>query len=112
MDRDFSHGCIRLQDPEKMANWVFQQSGTDWTPDKIHEAMTDSTHVRVNLKNPIPVVITYATAEVNPSGQVYFFNDVYGLDASLNKQFLQQDQQRSSPANQQTAVQQESALRK
>jgi len=81
--RDFSHGCIRVEHPAQLADWVLREQ-TDWTPERIRAAMNgtaDST--QVNLKRPIPVLILYATATVTEDGAVHFFDDIYGHDATL-----------------------------
>ncbi len=81
--RDFSHGCIRLQDPEKLADWVLRDQ-PEWTPENIHNAMkTGEDNKTVSLKKPIPVVIFYATARVDDNGTVHFFDDIYGYDKDM-----------------------------
>jgi murein L,D-transpeptidase YcbB/YkuD len=83
--RDFSHGCIRVEFPDKLAEWILQGNG-EWTLDKIRDAMNNGTDSRqVNLKQKRPVVIVYATAVVLPDGTVKFFQDIYGHDARLQK---------------------------
>jgi len=80
--RDFSHGCIRLEQPAALAGWVLKAK-PDWTPDRIKAAMSGSAPVQVNLDRPIPVLILYATAVAEPDGQIDFFDDIYGHDADL-----------------------------
>ncbi len=81
--RDFSHGCIRLQEPEKLADWVLRDQ-PDWTPDKIHDAMENGEdNKNVSLTHPIPVLIFYETARVGEDGRVHFFNDIYGYDKDM-----------------------------
>lgn len=81
--RDRSHGCIRLNDAEAMANWVLQGQG-DWDAAKVHDAMFGTNDNKtVGLKNPLPVVITYLTANADEDGTVHFFDDVYGYDKQL-----------------------------
>jgi murein L,D-transpeptidase YcbB/YkuD len=81
--RDRSHGCIRLNDAEKMADWVLQGQG-DWDTQKIHDAMYgDTDNQQVGLKTPLPVNITYLTANADEDGTVHFFDDVYGYDQQL-----------------------------
>ncbi|MGB9382649.1 L,D-transpeptidase family protein, partial [Candidatus Binatus sp.] len=83
--RDFSHGCIRVERPADLAAWVLRDR-PEWTMDKIQAAMnTGPDNVQVNLKNPIPVLILYSTAVVDPNGEVRFFDDIYGYDKSLNR---------------------------
>lgn len=82
--RDFSHGCVRLQDPAKLADWVLSDQ-PQWTPDAIDAAMqSGEDNKTVPLKHPIPVLIFYATARVGEDGRVYFFKDLYGYDADMN----------------------------
>jgi murein L,D-transpeptidase YcbB/YkuD len=80
--RAFSHGCIRLSDPEKMARYVLRDQ-PEWTDEKIFDAMNSGSEKYVKVKNPIPVVITYYTAWVDENGQLNFRDDIYGHDERL-----------------------------
>jgi L,D-transpeptidase YcbB len=80
--RDFSHGCIRLEDPVKLATWVLQGM-PEWTEEKIRSAMNGETTVEIKLKDPIPVLIFYSTAVVLQGEEPHFFHDIYSLDADL-----------------------------
>ena len=82
--RDFSHGCVRLEKPADLAAWVLR-GNPGWTPDRIRAAMDGTTTQQVNLAHPIPVLILYGTVVVPEDGQVYFYDDVYGHDAALEK---------------------------
>jgi murein L,D-transpeptidase YcbB/YkuD len=82
--RDFSHGCIRLERPADLAAWVLHDN-PGWTPKRIRAAMNGSTTRQVNLAHPIPVLIVYATAIALDDGLVYFYDDIYGHDADLEK---------------------------
>ncbi|MEO5562273.1 MAG: L,D-transpeptidase family protein [Chitinophagaceae bacterium] len=85
--RAYSHGCIRLSDPVKMANWLLE-SNPDWTPDKIEKAMNSRDEKFVKLKKPVPVIITYYTAWVAEDGQLNFRDDIYGHDAALTEKMF------------------------
>ena len=80
--RAYSHGCIRLKEPEKFANYVLRNQ-PEWTPEKISEAMNSGDEKYVKVKDPIPVVITYYTAWVDENGRLNFREDIYGHDARL-----------------------------
>lgn len=80
--RDFSHGCMRVEEPEKLAQWVLRDH-PEWTTARITEAMNGSKPLEVNLEKPIPVLIVYATAVALESGEVHFFDDIYGQDRDL-----------------------------
>lgn len=82
--RDFSHGCIRVQDPGGLAAWVLRDK-PGWDPATIQAAMNGTQTVQVNLDHPIPVLIIYTTAVVEPEGQVHFFDDIYGYDKKLEQ---------------------------
>jgi murein L,D-transpeptidase YcbB/YkuD len=80
--RDFSHGCVRVEDPTALAAWVLREQ-PQWTTEKIKAAMNGKGESQVNLKSPIPVLIIYTTATVDDGGVVHFFDDIYGHDATL-----------------------------
>jgi murein L,D-transpeptidase YcbB/YkuD len=83
--RDFSHGCIRLERPADLADWVLR-GNPGWTTEKIRAAMQGSANNnQVNLTKPIPVLIIYATVVVTEDGLVHFYDDIYGQDAALEK---------------------------
>jgi murein L,D-transpeptidase YcbB/YkuD len=82
--RDFSHGCIRVEKPVELAAWLLQDQ-PKWTLDAVRAAMQSGPdNQQVNLTRPVPVVIIYLTAVVEEDGEVYFFDDIYGHDRSLN----------------------------
>jgi murein L,D-transpeptidase YcbB/YkuD len=89
-DRDkraYSHGCIRLSDPVKMANYILQDD-PQWSPEKIEEAMNSGIEKYVKVKNPVPVLITYYTAWVDENGLLHFADDIYDHDkAIISKMF-------------------------
>jgi len=80
--RSFSHGCVRLEQPEKLAAYVLRDQ-PEWTPERISEAMQGAQEHHVKLKVPIPVYLGYWTARVAPDGVVQFRKDVYGIDGRL-----------------------------
>ena len=82
--RDFSHGCVRVQHPDQLAVWVLRNTPGDWDLDKVQDAMNNGQdNHTVSLKQPIPIVIFYATANVDDDGAVHFFDDIYGYDKQL-----------------------------
>jgi murein L,D-transpeptidase YcbB/YkuD len=82
--RDFSHGCVRIEDPAALAAWVLRDR-SQWTPARIDDAMLGKDSMSVKLANRIPVLILYHTAMVEENGDVRFFDDIYGQDAALEK---------------------------
>jgi murein L,D-transpeptidase YcbB/YkuD len=83
--RDFSHGCIRVEDPVALAVWALRDN-PGWTAERVEEAMNGDRTFREKLAKPIPVLIVYGTAVVAQNGRVYFFRDIYRLDADLEKE--------------------------
>lgn len=85
--RDFSHGCIRVQEPVALARFVLRDDPT-WTEDRIREAMEKGSSRTLRLTQPLPVLITYSTVVVK-GGRVFFYPDVYGLDRLLDQALRQ-----------------------
>jgi murein L,D-transpeptidase YcbB/YkuD len=85
--RAYSHGCIRVREPEKLAQYVLRNQ-PEWTPEKINEAMNSGQEKFVKVKDPIPVLITYYTAWVDENGQMNFREDIYGHDADLGSKMF------------------------
>jgi len=82
--RDFSHGCVRVQKPAELAAFLLKDQ-PNWTLDAVNAAMQSGANNRqVNLTTPVPVILIYMTAVVEEDGQVYFYDDIYGHDKSLN----------------------------
>ena len=82
--RDFSHGCVRVEDPVALAEWVLRGQD-DWSRDQVLVAMNANQSRRVNLARPIQVILFYITAVVMPEdGSLRFAEDVYGHDTRLN----------------------------
>ncbi|RYY94096.1 MAG: hypothetical protein EOO11_18565 [Chitinophagaceae bacterium] len=90
--RAYSHGCIRLEEPEKMAQYLLRNDPA-WDAVRIEEAMSAGTEKYVRLKNPVPVVITYYTAWVDERGRLNFRDDIYGHDRDLAQKMFSGAQQ-------------------
>jgi murein L,D-transpeptidase YcbB/YkuD len=76
--RAFSHGCIRVEKPAELAQWVL-----GWPADKVRQQMDDPPNDKsVKVPHKIPVYIAYFTAYIN-DGQLYFGNDLYSRDDKL-----------------------------
>jgi murein L,D-transpeptidase YcbB/YkuD len=79
--RAFSHGCVRVEEPETLAQYVLRDQ-LEWTPDRISAAMRAGDERHVKLTEAIPIHIVYMTAWVDANGGLHFQNDVYGYDAT------------------------------
>jgi len=81
-ERDFSHGCIRLEKPLDLADYLLKDD-PKWTPEAIRAAIATGEQKTVSIPRPLPVHILYFTAWVEEDGTVEFRPDVYGADAKL-----------------------------
>lgn len=82
--RDFSHGCVRVQDTVALAEWVLGSEG-GWPRERIQGAMADTRSLRVQLSEPIDVLLFYTTAVAAREGSVRFADDIYRHDARLDR---------------------------
>jgi len=80
--RAFSHGCIRVEKPSELAQWVL-----GWDDARVEAAMHGTDNNAVKVPQKIPVFITYGTAYIR-DGQLYFGNDLYDRDDKLVAQVL------------------------
>lgn len=80
--RDFSHGCIRVRDPQALAAFVLGRN-PEWSSDAIKAAIKAGKSKTASLAAPIPVIVFYTTAIVDSSGRAIFLADVYGHDRKL-----------------------------
>jgi L,D-transpeptidase YcbB len=77
--RSFSHGCVRLEQPEKLAQYVLADQPS-WTTERIEQAMRAGQETTVTLSGALPVYLGYWTARVSADGILQFRTDLYGID--------------------------------
>jgi murein L,D-transpeptidase YcbB/YkuD len=82
--RAFSHGCIRIEKPLELAEYLLRDS-QQWTHERLLLAIEQGEQQTVTLPYPVPVYVGYWTAWVDRDQQVYFVRDLYGRDAALGK---------------------------
>lgn len=95
--RDFSHGCIRVEAPVALAQFVLHDM-PDWNETRIREAMTRGKSNTVRLQQPLPVVLAYGTVIARADGRVSFLPDIYGHDKLLEKALRQRNGRPQQPA--------------
>ncbi len=79
--RTYSHGCVRIQNPEKLAQYLTNKCGTCKNDSvNIYTLIADKRQDVLNLEMKMPIHIQYITNIVDESGSIYFLNDVYNLD--------------------------------
>ena len=85
--RAYSHGCIRLSDPVKFAQYLLRNQ-PEWTPERQEAAMNSGKETFVKINKSVPVIITYYTAWVDENGVLNFRDDIYKQDADLAKRMF------------------------
>lgn len=78
-ERAFSHGCIRLEDPVAMAEWI-AAGEAKLTPGDVETSVSSGENKRITLETRVPVHITYYTVTINDDGSANFWRDVYGRE--------------------------------
>lgn len=85
--RDFSHGCVRIEEPVALALWVLHDQ-PEWTEARVRQSMGRPRPVIARLTEPVPVLLLYQTA-VADGDTVHFVPDLYGQDALLERALQQ-----------------------
>lgn len=80
--RAFSHGCIRVEEPYKLAEYLLRDD-PEWTTEKINAAMIGDKQIFVKLKSKVPVFIAYFTAWIDKNGTLNFRDDIYHHDEKM-----------------------------
>lgn len=81
--RAFSHGCVRVSEPALLAQYVLQNAAERWDAERIEAAMCATAMQRVNLQQPLQVMVFYGTAVATETSGLLFVDDIYGHDARL-----------------------------
>jgi murein L,D-transpeptidase YcbB/YkuD len=79
--RAYSHGCMRVERPLDLAEYVLRDLG--WDRDAIRRGMARGVERAITLSDPVPVYVLYQTAWVDAAEQIEFRDDVYGHDRRL-----------------------------
>lgn len=87
--RSFSHGCIRVEQPKRLAEYVLREQ-KEWTKERIDSAMNGIKELQVTLNKTYPVLIAYFTAWVDEQGRLNFRKDVYNKDHRLAEMIYEQ----------------------
>jgi murein L,D-transpeptidase YcbB/YkuD len=81
--RAFSHGCMRIEKPVDLAEWLLRDR-PEWPRDRIVEESHRGIERTIPVTKPLPVHVLYWTAFVDESGELHFAPDVYHRDGSLD----------------------------
>jgi murein L,D-transpeptidase YcbB/YkuD len=77
--RTFSHGCIRVETPLKLAFYLLRYN-KNYSQQKINQIVKNGKQTYIKLKNKVPIYITYYTTWVDSSGKLNFRYDIYDRD--------------------------------
>jgi len=82
--RTFSHGCMRVRDPQRLALLLLAED-QGWTGPRVAAAMVPggAQYNQINLNRKVPVHVTYFTAAVEEDGKLTVFSDVYGHESKI-----------------------------
>jgi len=83
-NRALSSGCIRMEDPVRMANFILE-GNTGWTPEKTQKIIDSGRKTEIAAERHIPVYILYHTIWIGDQGQLVYGYDIYGSDAVLRR---------------------------
>ena len=86
--RTFSHGCIRIEKPIELAEYLLRDDPR-WSRKELVAAVEKGTEQTVLIPHPVNVHFLYLTAWVDESGTVQFRNDIYGRDKRLDEALRQ-----------------------
>jgi len=89
--RDFSHGCIRISEPLKLAEYVLKDD-TIWTDVKIKQTLGgENTWIKLSKQEKLPIYILYFTVWVDENGVIQFRDDIYKHDKELEQLLFEAD---------------------
>ena len=91
--RAYSHGCVRLAEPRRMAAAMLGTTEAD-----VNERIRTGGHHNAKVDRDIPVYVSYFTAWPTDDGTIGYYADVYGRDDALAKAMAKtEDARRAEP---------------
>jgi murein L,D-transpeptidase YcbB/YkuD len=87
--RDFSHGCIRVEKPIDLAVYLMKKSR--WDRDAIESSLDEGTERTIYLPRPVPIHLLYWTAWADEDGTIQFRADINGVDRALSGALAKRD---------------------
>jgi murein L,D-transpeptidase YcbB/YkuD len=86
-NRAFSHGCIRVENPKKLAEYILRND-EQWSSQEIDNKLKTNVEKRITVNPTIPVYIVYLTTWVDHTGKLNFRKDLYGFDKKLSREIF------------------------
>lgn len=81
-ERNLSSGCVRIENPFELAD-LLMKNDPDWSVTRLEAILASGKTTRINLSEPVPVLLTYFTAWMDETGQVQFREDIYERDTKV-----------------------------
>jgi murein L,D-transpeptidase YcbB/YkuD len=91
--RAFSHGCIRVSEPLKLALFLLRND-SNWNEQKILSAMNSNQEKFITLRDRVPVYVIYLTSFVDEKGKINFREDMYNRDEKLKEMIFSKNQEK------------------
>lgn len=85
--RAFSHGCIRVAEPNRLALYLLRKDST-WNENRVNKILKTDKEYGIRVRPTVPVYIVYFTTWVDSAGQINFRKDLYDLDTKLSKEIF------------------------
>lgn len=85
--RAFSHGCIRVAEPNRLALYLLRKDST-WNENRVNKILSTDKEYGIRVRPTVPVYIVYFTTWVDGAGQINFRKDLYDLDKKLSKEIF------------------------
>lgn len=92
-ERGFSHGCIRVEKPKELAEYLLQENDEDWDQERITEYMEMDTPTTITMKKRLPVHIVYHSAWVDEENKIHFRKDIYNHDKTQEQAIDKKEEQ-------------------
>lgn len=89
-NRALSSGCVRLRDPQKLADFVLEPND-NWSKERRERIIKRGRLADVMAQSPLPVYILYQTVWMGDTGQIVYGPDLYGHDIKLLKRLKKMD---------------------
>ncbi len=86
-NRSFSHGCVRLSEPIKLATYLLRNR-PEWDQATILDTIATHREKYITLREKLPVYLVYFTAWADAAGHPHFRDDIYGLDKKLAREYF------------------------
>ncbi|MVN75466.1 L,D-transpeptidase family protein [Hymenobacter sp. HMF4947] len=86
--RNFSHGCVRVEEPVKLATYLLRNN-PNWSQPVIEDTISQRREKYITLKEKLPVYLVYLTAWADANGHAHFRDDIYGHDKALAKEYFE-----------------------